>query len=254
MFEHNELFNRVERFLSVPYSMNDRAAKEDEVHDSIHKDRSVSIDGDNAAWSGSDYSGSLYYKSNARSLYRDYNELLTENSYRYGGYGLMIQARAFFDPKNKDTAEDLLDKLESLADDYPVYDESDMSDLEVEQALEAWEGWLRSDLASEIESHAGIRVDLSEPVGADNGLTIYAEIMEVFSEHQIYAESEGYSEMTWPGWDDLSTLRAVILWALESSKADADDLEEITPFGWGVISAYVHRPCVGQELLTGVIV
>lgn len=92
------------------------------------------------AMSGSDYSGSSYNYSNYRVF------LGTFKSFKgvydiYGGYGTYgVAIRESLINSNKDIQH----TLKSL-EEYPLLDDQDQSNLEVEWADEAWKSWARDD-------------------------------------------------------------------------------------------------------------
>lgn len=113
----------------------------------------------------SDYSGSTYTASNYRSLLRDYPDTFVEVSYGHGGHELAIPLfvptdhRTFvmhqFDTPHydRDRAEGLAGVLLGLAEDYPVYDEEDMTRYEDElieevQADDWWQREIRGHIAT----------------------------------------------------------------------------------------------------------
>lgn len=240
MFEHNEAFQMIKRFITVRYHYTETA--EERTHTALKALDVVNIDGDNAVWSGSDYSGSTYYKSNQRRLVEDYPQFLTDETYHYDGYGLNLIVSEFLKPENREDAVHLAEILNTLADDYPVYDENDHSELEEELAVEGWDGWLRSDLKSEIETKYGITVSLR--------FEHYGEIMAVFSELQIYAESDGPSDVTWHDWNEPEALEAVIEWWLERGESDEYDHDDLTDLGQAFMEEWVNQPLTGQLILT----
>lgn len=87
--------------------------------------------------SGSDYSGSLVERSNARCLKADFPWLIT----LHGGHGTFGVA---YLGRREHQNDRLIEAIESLAD-YPLYSETDHSDLEWERASEAWDDYGRAD-------------------------------------------------------------------------------------------------------------
>ncbi len=122
-----------------------------------------------AEWS--DYSGTTYTRSNARSLARDYSEVVTE-SWRggHGWTGAYISASVLNDAMalgTFDIAERVgavLDIIEALQD-YPVYDDEDMSALEMEILNGDFDSWGRSEMEREANQRAGwpdVEIELDE--------------------------------------------------------------------------------------------
>jgi hypothetical protein len=91
-----------------------------------------------------DYVGSSYSRSNERSLWRDYPDTFVRSTGDFGSVELLI-------PANVDIDENLFDVLVSLADEYPVYDENDMSALESEVFDEDLASWIISDIRGSID-------------------------------------------------------------------------------------------------------
>lgn len=94
-----------------------------------------------------DYAGSDYDRSNCRSLARDFPEIFVHVT---GGYGYEVLA-IDLDlelPEDTDLAGEVyvLRILRELADDYPIYDESDHSELQMELEQEDWESFGRDEV------------------------------------------------------------------------------------------------------------
>lgn len=234
MFEKSELFSKIREFVTVRYESVDTA--EDLVWHGIKHGEYVNIDGGNNAWVGSDYGGSLYYRANANALVRDYPQFLSLTTYHYSGYGLDLDVAEFFKPSNRDAANDLADTLGTLANDYPVYDEDSVSEVEQEATEQMWDGWLQSDLQSTVFEHYGIEVDLDDAFSA---------ILEIYSEDGVYPEQEGHADMTIHGWADHKHTRNVVIWALENHKINWDP-EDINAQGINIVRAWAARPIPGQ--------
>lgn len=94
----------------------------------------------------SDYSGATYTRSNYRSLLRDFPGTFVDVYGSHGYSGLALDMSAYI-------PEHLADCLHNLADEYPVYDESDMSELETELQTEGWANHGREDFRREVVSH-----------------------------------------------------------------------------------------------------
>lgn len=112
-------------------------------------------------WSDIDYAGGSDYSGNAISLsnyrlmedqfvvpecnlehpLRRYRELLSTHG-GYGSYGIIV--RATYDNP------DFLETMDSLGN-YPVMDESDLSELESEREIEAWEHWAQREANAHAE-------------------------------------------------------------------------------------------------------
>ena len=93
-----------------------------------------------------DYCGDSCARSNFRSLVRDYPETFVEVYGDYGSLYLAIPVDA--------VTEDLLEIFEGLLESYPLYDEEDHSQLEMEEtdaALAYPDGWAVWDLKRAVE-------------------------------------------------------------------------------------------------------
>jgi hypothetical protein len=112
--------------------------------------------------SGSDYSGSTVERSNKRVFMEEFGDdpHVFETYGGYGTFGVLILATC----DNEEIAE-CLNGLHN----YPLINEDDLSELEMEASNEAWENWARSDFTRALESQFGIDdidpnndIDLSE--------------------------------------------------------------------------------------------
>ena len=92
-----------------------------------------------------EYCGTTYTRSNARSLVRDFPDTFVTVTGDYSSEFLVLPLDAYI-------PEHLAEALVELADQYPVYDESDMSELEFEIESECWELYGRSDFLSEVNN------------------------------------------------------------------------------------------------------
>jgi hypothetical protein len=135
-----------ERAAYSDFAVNHRATRTDaeRAEGATH----IAIPG--TAWG--DYSGDDYTRSNYRSILRDFPEHVVDI---YGDYGFSGLALAL----DSDVPEELLDGLEWLLE-YPLWDESDHSDLVMELEQEDWDSWGRSDLMSEVRDLAQQRAAL----------------------------------------------------------------------------------------------
>lgn len=127
---------------------------------------------DDTSWS--DYHGSVYNRSNARSLARDYAPIVMEaNPGGWPGYGW---SGAYIDrdilnggpilgfPDIADRVSAVLDLIDGLRE-YAVYDEDDLSALEMEILNEDFDSWGRSDMEREANKRAGypdVEVELDD--------------------------------------------------------------------------------------------
>jgi hypothetical protein len=137
-----------------------------------------------ATWG--DYVGTAVERSNYRSLLRDYPETFVEVRYDYFGHSLLLPVSA--------VTEELVELLTGLREQYPLYDESDHSELESELADEAWDAWAKFDLLRALRD-AG--VDTDEIDEADLRERFYTAVSE--SDEYPYAETA--DSIVFPGWD-----------------------------------------------------
>lgn len=91
----------------------------------------------------SNYSGATYDVSNVRRLLEDYPDTFVEAHGAHGSTELYLPAHAVL-------SEQLFDTLVALAEDYPVYDESDLASYEDDLYTEAWDRWLRMNVLYEL--------------------------------------------------------------------------------------------------------
>lgn len=143
--------------------------------------------------------GDLVYKSNYRSLLRDFPA---------GEHGMVHIVSTYMDVlaiRLDKVSRELLDVCENLLD-YALYDESDHSELELDAESECWDDYGRSDLKSEL-SNAGYDVDdLDDLDDADAALDdawYWAR-----NELGIYVELEGEAAY-WCGMADEGTIEFV---------------------------------------------
>jgi len=112
--------------------------------------------------SGSDYSGDLVEQSNYRVILGLVESAELEENRDYitytGGHGtfaLAIRVGALVATGNEDTdgwLESILETIYGL-EDYPLADESDHSEMELEAQNEAWEDYARSEFKTELSKY-----------------------------------------------------------------------------------------------------
>ncbi|TDB90875.1 hypothetical protein E1264_03350 [Actinomadura sp. KC216] len=192
-------------------------------------------------WSGSDYSGDDITESNQRSLARDYKDIVIDST-RYWGhspYGLQVDVY-FGWGENADHAMDLAENLVSLKHDYPLYDEEDNSKLLDERAERAWDGYMESDIASDIEKRLGIDLDLR----TDKAGEIF---WETCSDHEIYPEAEGHRDVLMRGTGDEEFQIDLARRVLEAQGPEFPDyLYDLTDLGYEVLADYMVKQFEGQ--------
>lgn len=179
-----------------------------------------------------DYAGDDITRSNNRSMLRDLPDLVVEHTGWYGYSVLVI-------PLDVEIEEHVEEWLTNLLD-YPLWDESDHSDLVMELEQEAWDDWGRDDLIREVEREverrAGLRmVKPSDPerVGEYlDGLSVEETNVlasdaaygpDGHGEHPIYVVETGCTGY----WDGFGDWAHKVL-ALVLSKLDEED----TPARW----------------------
>jgi hypothetical protein len=117
--------------------------RETDVYDRADGDvRFLEIRG--TAWG--DYTGSTYDRSNARSLRRDFGDHVITLRADFGFEVLLVRIGV-------EIPAGLYEAIVELRE-YPLYDESDLSELESELEREDWESWGRSDWTGAIRKQA----------------------------------------------------------------------------------------------------
>lgn len=205
----------------------------------VHADTYYVVD---AMCSGSDYSGSDVTESNYRSLLRDYPQFLHDVTPWRGHSPYGVSVTKDFGVEDPEGAHALIDVLLGLKHEYPLYDEEDSYELVHERAEEAWDGWLESDLNSEVQKLTGIPIDELDK----------ERVWEVFSEHEVYPEAEGHRDVYFPGMGDDHVKRAVA--AAHVDKFDRDDLEDATDYGLNLLGSWLaeeYGPLEGQMTVFG---
>ena len=194
-------------------------------------------------WQGSDYSGDDINESNQRSLARDYPHLLipVTKYWAHNGYGLQVDDDFGQDPETAEDAVELAKLLVELTTDYPLYDESDHSDLIYERAEQAWDSYLRRDLEYEVERLLGA-VDVYL-----NGLK--EVFWDTLSDHEIWPEAEGHRDVIFPGIEDEEFLADFTERVLEAGAVDLDDVHDVdlTPAGRELINRVRRRLDKGDD-------
>ena len=108
--------------------------------------------------SGSDYSGSLVERSNYNVFsdkFKDgHDNWWTSVIGGHGTYAIVIS----MDDVPDEVSDEVAEFLNGL-DDYPLADEDDHSNLEMEAQNEAWENWARRDFIKEIEKWFKVEFD-----------------------------------------------------------------------------------------------
>ena len=104
----------------------------------------------------SDYSGSLVEASNHKVLVESFDAASFEDGKDYidyhGGHGtraLAVRLASLDGDDENGWLESIVDTIEGL-EDYPIADESEMSEMEMESQNEAWSSWAKSDFEREL--------------------------------------------------------------------------------------------------------
>jgi len=139
---------------------------------------------------GSDYSGCAVEKSNQRVFLEEFKKEDAEGSDAngvlslYGGhntYGVAIRLDVL---KENEEMQECLNAL----GDYPVIDDEDLSNLEMELQDESWEGYVKSDFENEIED--GLGIDDVEEIGLNDEkiYNLFNYLCEAANEYWIIEE------------------------------------------------------------------
>ena len=122
--------------------------------------------------SGSDYcsSGSVEV-SNHRVFLERYKD--SPNVYDvYGGYGTFAVAIRL-----DSVTPEMMEDFASL-DDYPVLDEDDHSEVEIDAENEAWESFVRSDFVRELHKHFPAFEDAIDNLSNDQTWALFSKLMD----------------------------------------------------------------------------
>jgi hypothetical protein len=185
-----------------------------------------------------DYAGDDVTRSNHRSILRDLPDLVTEVTGWYGYTVLVIG----LDVEVEEHVEEWLTNLL----DYPVWDESDWSDLTMELEQEAWSDYGADDLRREVKRQADRALPSTEDVARveDYVDALTVEEWNTLASDVAYARPEGHPQFVvetggsgyWDGADGWA--HDILLRVFEVM--DAED----TPAEWQPV------PVVeGQDLL-----
>ena len=115
-----------------------------------------------------DYSGATYTRSNNEALRDDHPDTFVEVSGDYSSSVLMLPANAYIPTY-------LAAILTALADEYPVYDESHMSNLEMEIITDSWDNYgcwdFKREVTRAIETLDDSIYDADDMMPSDSALT-----------------------------------------------------------------------------------
>lgn len=118
-----------------------------------------------------DYCGYLEYESNYRSILKEF-PICKEVYGDFGSGKLIIRISDFLEN------EDLQEVVKSLLE-YPIYDENDSSELQMEKENEAWDNWVKSDF-SRFLSERFDNLELEDSQLSDLFFKIYQETNSYF--------------------------------------------------------------------------
>lgn len=138
-----------------------------------------------------DYVGSGVERSNHRSLLRDYPETFVDVYGDYSSHYLVIPVA--------NLTQELVDTFTGLRYEYPLYDESDHSELEMELADEAWDAYVKWDLPRALRE-AGVSDEVLDEI-SDEDLRerFYTAVSD--TPQPYYCESA--DSVVFPYWDDV---------------------------------------------------
>jgi hypothetical protein len=116
-------------------------------------------------------------RSNYRSLMRDYPEFFTPISYtNVDSLGAFVSV----------LTDELVGILTGLVEQYPVYDESDLSELESEEVTESWDQYVSSDIRREMSETA---LDMWDELADDTQREMFWTAVEATDS---YPEHDGH--------------------------------------------------------------
>ncbi len=160
---------------------------------------------------GSDYSGGGVNESNYRVLAEMLGEHHPEDaqpvvwartSGGHGTYGIVV--------RYGDLEEEVREAIDAL-EDYPLMDEEDHSNLEMEQQNEAWEDWGRKELRHEVEKASGLERDALEESLTDDEWWKISRLAE--EKGPIYWEDQSGAGQ----WIDMKKVAKQVVKLLEGS-------------------------------------
>jgi hypothetical protein len=134
-----------------------------------------------------DYCGAPHTASNMRVLLEEFSgPELRSCSGGYGAQGVAIDPRYL--------SEALLESLQSL-ENYPVLDQDDCSDLELELQSEAWESWAQRDFGRALEKRLASALEdedvAEETIESLSPDSLYSLFYALANKGSIYWESQG---------------------------------------------------------------
>lgn len=161
-----------------------------------------------------DYIGGDVERSNARSLVRDLPGWFVVLSWSYpSAECLVLDLDREWDDED---ASQLAELCRGLSDEYPLYDESDHSELTFEMSQEDWESWALSDAQSTYRD-ALVAVGVPEDVAHDDSgalsVTLTHAVEGWLSEGTVTYETESATSGVFRGLEEelrkLATVRGI---------------------------------------------
>lgn len=146
----------------------------------------------------SDYSGGTVERSNCRTFLDMFKEFGQKDLWEiYGGYsttGVLIRLSLYQD---NEEVKDVIDGLFN----YPLINEDDLSELEIEIENEVWDSWIKSDLVNELEKrnipyieddlyHDMLHVmnEINEYFNHEDAVSVYVDIEKIVDNWQEIKE------------------------------------------------------------------
>lgn len=166
-----------------------------------------------AVWG--DYCGSVWTRSNARVLAQSYAALGVEERY-LGVFGAEAAVLPFSFANNLDwqADEDYFELMDLFArdlrglEDYPILDESDMSDVEQDIIGEAWGSYLAADTTRQIMRNVA---DMIRETLTDGQWTDVEEAWENRAEDRLEVMEDELESLFWATAEDISSSGEVVI-------------------------------------------
>lgn len=138
-----------------------------------------------------DYAGSVYDRSNFECLQRDYPDTFGED---WSGYGYHVLTL----PLDEDIDPDLVEILRELADEYPVYDDCAIWELEEKLEQEDWDSYGHQDFSSELTDAVSAKLrelDIDLDVAGEAALTDHLGADDL--RDRLFEEQNKTGESVW---------------------------------------------------------
>ena len=143
-----------------------------------------------------DYVGSSFERSNAQSIARDYPETVI-TVYDDHSYECLVV------PINRALPDGFVTGVLALADEYPIWDENDLSELEVETEAEDWESWGRDQFRMDVMD--ALPEDKQEIIedATDNRLAELFDVAREFTDNYGEYRMDTAVSGRWGDWDNM---------------------------------------------------